>query len=76
MAAVVVLGVCVALAGLATSTILIARALQSETQAKDDKAEALDRDWRVANLHCITLALQDLAAFNLGRALRLLDAHG
>jgi eukaryotic-like serine/threonine-protein kinase len=62
-----------AMAGLATSTFLIAheqrttaKALQAETRAKDD----LRHD---AYFHRITLAQQDLAADNLGRALKLLE---
>ena len=65
-----------AVAGLATSTFLIAReqgatakALQAETGAKDD----LRRD---VYFHCITLAHQDLTADNLGGALKLLEGEG
>jgi WD40 repeat protein len=72
-AAAVALAAVAAVAGLATSTLLIAReqgatakALQAETQAKDD----LRRD---AYFHRITLAHQNLAADNLGRALKLLE---
>jgi eukaryotic-like serine/threonine-protein kinase len=72
-AAAVAVAVLLALAGLARSNSLIGRekqaaehALQAETRAKED----LRRD---ANDHRITLAHRELAADNLGRALRLLD---
>ena len=72
-AAAVALAVVVAVAGLATSTLRIAReqratanALRAETQAKDD----LRRD---AYFHRIALAHRELSADNLRRALELLD---
>jgi eukaryotic-like serine/threonine-protein kinase len=78
-ASVVGLAVVLTVAGLATSTIMIAReqlvtanalhdktnALQAETRAKDD----LRRD---SYFHHISLAHRDLSADNLGRALKLL----
>ncbi len=73
MAAVVSLAVLVALAGLAMSTVLIARALQAETQAKGDLGEALERQRRDAYFHRIALAHSELSVHNLGRALELLD---
>jgi WD40 repeat protein/serine/threonine protein kinase len=73
MASVVGLAVVVAVAGLATSTFLIAReqrvtanALQAETRAKDD----LRSD---ACFHRITLAHRELSLDNLKGALKLLD---
>ena len=72
-AAAVALAVVLAVAGLATSTLLIAReqratanALRAETRAKDD----LRRD---AYFHRIALAHRELSVDNLGRALELLD---
>src|SRR5439155_16685417 len=65
-ASVVGLAVVVAVAVLATSTVLIARALQSETQAKDD----LRRD---SYFHRIALAHRELSVNNLKRALQLLE---
>jgi WD40 repeat protein/serine/threonine protein kinase len=72
-ASVVGLAVLVAVAVLATSTVLIARqqkttqdALQAETRAKDD----LRRD---SYFHRIALAHRELSVNNLGRALKLLD---
>src|SRR5262249_7613848 len=72
--------VVLAVVGLVTSTFLIAReqratanALQAETNAKDDREEALQRERHEANLHRITLAHRELSADNLGRALKLLE---
>src|SRR5688500_6665218 len=72
-AAVVVLAVLTAVAGLATSTVLVTRqqhgtasALASETLAKGDLE-------RTANSHRITLAYRELSADNLGRTLQLLE---
>jgi WD40 repeat protein/serine/threonine protein kinase len=71
-AAAVAVAVVLAVAGLATSNLLIGReqraterALQAETRAKEE----LRRD---ANFHRITLAHLELSADNLGRALELL----
>ena len=66
-------------AGLAVSTVLIAReqrttenALQAETLAKADLQETLERERRDSYFHRITLAHRELSADNLGRALQLL----
>jgi WD40 repeat protein/serine/threonine protein kinase len=66
-------------AGLAVSTILIARqqrvtagALSAETRTRGDLQLALERARREANNHHITLAYRELSADNLGRALQLL----
>jgi WD40 repeat protein/serine/threonine protein kinase len=69
----VVLAVLVAVAALATSTVLIARALRSETRAKDDLAGALEREQQDAYFHRIALAHRELSADNLRRARELLD---
>ncbi len=78
-AASVALAVAVAVAGLATSTIRIAReqravakALRAETRAKDELARTLERERRDAYFHRIALAHRELSADNLGRALELL----
>ncbi|HEX9564619.1 MAG TPA: WD40 repeat domain-containing serine/threonine-protein kinase, partial [Gemmatimonadaceae bacterium] len=69
----------IAVAGLAVSTVLIAReqrttenALQAETLAKADLEQTLERERRDSYLHRITLAHRELSADNLGRALQLL----
>ena len=73
------LAVVVAVAGLATSTLRIAReqratakALRAETRAKDDLARTVERERRDAYFHRIALAHRELSADNLGRALELL----
>jgi WD40 repeat protein/serine/threonine protein kinase len=71
-ASVVSLAVVMAVAVLATSTVLIARALQAETNAKAELADTLTLQKRDAYIYCITLAHRDLSADNLGRALKLL----
>jgi WD40 repeat protein/serine/threonine protein kinase len=73
MASVVGLAVLLAVAVLATSTFLIANALQGETRAKDDLQEALKLARRDGYFHRITLAHRDLSSDNLGRALKLLE---
>jgi WD40 repeat protein len=72
-ATVVVLAALTAVAGLATSTVLITReqrvtaaALSAETRAKSDLQHT-------ANFNRITLAYRELSADNLGRALQLLN---
>jgi eukaryotic-like serine/threonine-protein kinase len=79
-ASVVGLAVLLAVAVLATSTVLIAReqqatqnALQAETTAKDDLAKGLERERRDANFHRITLAHRELSLDNLDGAVKLLD---
>jgi WD40 repeat protein/serine/threonine protein kinase len=78
-AAVVGLSALVAVAVLATSTVLIARgrqdtqnALQAETTAKDNMKRALDRERQESYFHRIALAHRELSVNNLGRALQLL----
>jgi WD40 repeat protein/serine/threonine protein kinase len=66
------LGLALAVAVLATSTVLIARALQSETHAKGQLADTLERERVDAYFHRITLAHHALVADDLGRALELL----
>jgi WD40 repeat protein len=73
MASVVGLAVLLAVVVLGTSTVLISRALQAETDAKADLNDALERERRDAYIHRITLAHRELSADNLGRALKLLD---
>jgi DNA-binding beta-propeller fold protein YncE len=72
-ATVVVLAALTAVAGLATSTVLITReqrvtaaALSAETRAKGDLQHT-------ANFNRITLAYRELSADNLGRTLQLLN---
>jgi WD40 repeat protein/serine/threonine protein kinase len=79
-ASVVGLAVLLAVAVLATSTVLIAReqqatqnALQAETSAKDDLEKGLERERRDANFHRITLAHRELSLDNLDGAVKLLD---
>jgi WD40 repeat protein/serine/threonine protein kinase len=67
-ALVVVLGV----AGLAVSTVLIGRALQAETRAKDDLDKNLKQERQEGYYRGIALAYRELSADNLGRALILL----
>jgi WD40 repeat protein len=67
------LAVLVAVAVLATSTVLIARALRSETKLKGELADALEREQQDAYLHRIALAHRELSADNLRRARELLD---
>jgi eukaryotic-like serine/threonine-protein kinase len=78
-ACVVGLAVLLAVAVLATSTVLIAReqrttqnALQAEIDAKNDREKALEREQRDSYFHRITLAHRELSANKLGRALQLL----
>jgi WD40 repeat protein/serine/threonine protein kinase len=66
------LGLALAVATLAASTVLIAGALQSETHAKGQLADTLERERVNAYFHRITLAHHALAADDLGRALDLL----
>src|SRR5262245_5039773 len=73
VAGVVGVAVLLAVTVLGASTVLIARALQSETEAKGDLAEALRRERRDSYLHRIARAQSELAVHNLGRALELLD---
>jgi WD40 repeat protein/serine/threonine protein kinase len=61
-----------AVAGLATSTLLIAKALRAETRARDELKQTIERERRDAYFHRITLAYQALSADNLGRALNVL----
>src|SRR5262249_32959616 len=72
MASVVGLAVLVAVAVLATSTVWIARALQSETQAKGDLRESLELQRVESYFHRIALAHSELSVHNLRRALELL----
>jgi WD40 repeat protein/serine/threonine protein kinase len=69
----VALAVVLAVAVLATSTVLIAGALEAETQARNDLEQALQRERRDAYFHRISLAQSELSVNNLGRALQLLD---
>jgi WD40 repeat protein/serine/threonine protein kinase len=66
------LGLALAVAALATSTVMIARALRSETYAKGQLADTLERERVEAYFHRITLAHHALTADDLGRALELL----
>ena len=66
------LALLVAVAALTTSTILIAKVLRSETKAKGDLAEALEREQKDAYIHLIALAHRELSADNLRRARELL----
>jgi WD40 repeat protein/serine/threonine protein kinase len=61
-----------AVAVLATSTALTARALRSETEAKGQLADTLERERQDAYFQRITLAYHALSADDLGRALKLL----
>jgi WD40 repeat protein/serine/threonine protein kinase len=78
-AAVVLLAVLTAVAGLALSTYLVTRqqrttskALFAETRAKGDLQTTLERERRAGYLHYITLAYRELSADNLGRSQQLL----
>jgi WD40 repeat protein/serine/threonine protein kinase len=69
----------IAVAGLAVSTVLIAReqrvtenALQAETQAKIDLQDTLERERRDSYLHRIALSQRELSVNNLKGALQLL----
>ena len=80
MATVIGSAILLTMAGLAVSTVLIAReqratenALQAETQAKAALQDTLERERRDSYFHRITLAHRELSADNLGRALQLLD---
>jgi WD40 repeat protein/serine/threonine protein kinase len=79
-AAVVGLAMLLATAGLATSTVLIARqqqatatALQAETQARDDLERALQRERQNSYYQRIALADREWLANNLGRMEQLLE---
>jgi eukaryotic-like serine/threonine-protein kinase len=69
-AVVVVLG----MAGLATSTILIARALTAETEAMGRLADTLKHERVDGYFHRIALAHRELSRDNLGRTREQLDA--
>ena len=66
-----------AVAGLATSTLLIAReqraTAKTQLPGRDDLAKDLERERRDAYFHRIALAHRELSVDNLGRALELLD---
>src|SRR4029077_20235803 len=62
----------VGVAGLGVSRALIARALRSETKAKEDLAEALGRERLEAYFQRITVAHRELSIDNLAAALRAL----
>jgi WD40 repeat protein/serine/threonine protein kinase len=70
---VVGLAVVLAVAALATSTVLIAQALRSETEAKGQLAGTLERELRDAYFHRISLAHRELLENNLLQAEELLD---
>jgi eukaryotic-like serine/threonine-protein kinase len=72
-ASVMGLAILAAVAVLATSTVLIAQALKSETQARGELGEALKREQRDAYFHRIALAHRELSVNNLKGALRYLD---
>jgi WD40 repeat protein/serine/threonine protein kinase len=72
-AAVVGLALFAAVASLAASTVMIARALQSETRARDNLEETLERERVESYFHRIALAHSELSVHNLRRALELLD---
>jgi len=74
------LAVVLAVVGLATSNLLIAReqratanALQAETRATDALEQTLQRERRDSYFHRIALAHRELSRDNLGRALKQLD---
>jgi len=71
---VVALAVLVAVGVLATSTVLIARSLRAETEAKGKLAIALESEEQDAYFHRIALADRELSVDNLRRARELLDA--
>jgi WD40 repeat protein len=71
-AAALAVGLVLAVGALAASTFLIARALRSETEAKGQLAEALERERVDAYFHRVTLAHHALSADDLARALKLL----
>ena len=69
----------ITVAGLAVSTVLIAReqrvtenALQAETQAKTDLQDTLERERRDSYLHRIALSHRELSVNNLSGAVELL----
>ena len=79
MAMLVGSAILIAVAGLAVSTVLIAReqratenALQAETQAKADLQDTLERERRDSYFHRIALAHRELSVDNLDGALQLL----
>jgi WD40 repeat protein/serine/threonine protein kinase len=72
-ATVVAVGVLTAVAGLATSTVLITREQRITAAAYAAETRATGELQHTANSHRITLAYRELAADNLGRTLRLLD---
>src|SRR5262249_7489440 len=76
----VALAVLLTVAGLAVSTVLVAReerakarALQAETKAKDDLEQALERERRDSYFHRIALAHRELQENNLLQAEELLE---
>jgi WD40 repeat protein/serine/threonine protein kinase len=71
-AAAAVLALVLGVSGLAASTVLIARALQAETRAKDDLDKTLKQVRHDGYYRGIELAYRELSADNLGRALDLL----
>ena len=80
MAMLVGSAILIAVAGLAVSTVLIAReqrttasALQDATLAKADLQETLGRERRDSYFHRITLAHRELSVDNLSGALKFLD---
>jgi WD40 repeat protein len=72
-ATVAVLMVLTALAGLATSTVLITREQRATAAALSDATQAKGDLQHTANSHRITMAYRELSADNLGRTLQLLD---
>jgi WD40 repeat protein/serine/threonine protein kinase len=70
---VVAVAVLVALGVLATSTVLIAQVLRSETKAKGELADALESAEREAYFQRIALAHRELSADTLRRARELLN---
>jgi WD40 repeat protein/serine/threonine protein kinase len=72
-ASTIALAVLISVSVLATSTVLVVRALRSETDAKDQLANNLDREWRESYFQRIALAHRELSRDNLGAALKLLD---
>ena len=80
MATVIGSALLLTVAGLASSTVRIARqqrttesALLNETQAAGELQKTLERERSDSYFHRITLAHRELSADNLGRALQLLD---
>ncbi|MFO1095360.1 MAG: protein kinase [Planctomycetaceae bacterium] len=73
MSSVIVAAVVVAVGVLSTSSVLVARALDAEKTAKGSLSEALERERIDSYFHRIALADRELAANDLGPALRMLD---